>query len=70
MRPETDVLPVDASALGETTNLLISKYGLPVPRTSRRAGRSRPPADTDTTGDALLRPGASGSPAPSTPPDP
>jgi Flp pilus assembly protein CpaB len=31
MRPEADVRQVDASALGETTNNLISKYGLPVP---------------------------------------
>ena len=31
MRPEADVRQVDATALGETTNNLISKYGLPVP---------------------------------------
>jgi Flp pilus assembly protein CpaB len=31
MRPEADVRTVDVSKLGETTNKLISKYGLPVP---------------------------------------
>ena len=31
MRPEADIRQVDATALGETTNNLISKYGLPVP---------------------------------------
>lgn len=31
MRPESDVRLVDASAFGATTNMLISKYGLPVP---------------------------------------
>jgi Flp pilus assembly protein CpaB len=31
MRPEADVRQIDASTLGQTTNRLISKYGLPVP---------------------------------------
>jgi hypothetical protein len=31
MRPEADIRTVDVSKLGETTNRLISKYGLPVP---------------------------------------
>jgi Flp pilus assembly protein CpaB len=31
MRPEADIRTVDVSRLGETTNKLISKYGLPVP---------------------------------------
>lgn len=31
MRPEADIRQVDASLFGATTNLLISKYGLPVP---------------------------------------
>ncbi len=31
MRPEADIRTVDVSKLGETTNKLISKYGLPVP---------------------------------------
>jgi Flp pilus assembly protein CpaB len=32
MRPESDVRQVDASSLGATTNMLIGKYGLPVPK--------------------------------------
>jgi Flp pilus assembly protein CpaB len=32
LRPEADVRQVDASKLGETTNMLIRKYGLPVPQ--------------------------------------
>jgi hypothetical protein len=31
MRPESDIRQVDVSKLGETTNRLIAKYGLPVP---------------------------------------
>ena len=31
MRPEADIRQVDATTLGETTNRLIAKYGLPVP---------------------------------------
>ena len=31
MRPEADIRLVDASALGATTNMLISKYGIPIP---------------------------------------
>ncbi|HET9520585.1 MAG TPA: Flp pilus assembly protein CpaB [Candidatus Limnocylindrales bacterium] len=31
MRPEADVRQIDATTLGQTTNRLISKYGLPVP---------------------------------------
>jgi Flp pilus assembly protein CpaB len=31
LRPELDIRQVDASNLGETTNKLIAKYGLPVP---------------------------------------
>ena len=70
MRPEADIRLVDASALGETTNLLISKYGLPVPENfpPSRGPIPTAAADTDADGDALARPGASGSPAPSTAP--
>ena len=31
LRPDIDQRPVDATALGETTNRLIQKYGLPIP---------------------------------------
>jgi Flp pilus assembly protein CpaB len=33
LRPDIDQRPVDASALGETTNRIIEKYGLPIPET-------------------------------------
>ncbi|MBA3876723.1 MAG: Flp pilus assembly protein CpaB [Anaerolinea sp.] len=33
LRPEQDVRTVDASRLGSTTNLIITKYGLPIPET-------------------------------------
>ena len=32
MRPEADVRYADASKLGETTNLIIQRYGLPIPQ--------------------------------------
>jgi len=32
LRPDTDLRPVDASTLGETTNRIIQKYGLPIPQ--------------------------------------
>lgn len=31
LRPDTDLRPVDAASLGETTNKIIEKYGLPIP---------------------------------------
>jgi Flp pilus assembly protein CpaB len=70
MRPETDIRLVDASTLGETTNLLISKYGLPIPENfppSRGPIPSAQPTPTPTATPSLA-PGASGSPAPSTAP--
>jgi Flp pilus assembly protein CpaB len=33
LRPVEDTRPVDASTLGETTNLIIKRYGLPIPET-------------------------------------
>jgi Flp pilus assembly protein CpaB len=70
MRPEADVRLVDASALGETTNMLIAKYGLPVPQNfppSKGPIPSAQPTPTPTATPSLA-PGASGSPAPSTAP--
>ncbi len=32
LRPAEDTRPIDASRLGETTNLIIQRYGLPVPQ--------------------------------------
>jgi predicted component of type VI protein secretion system len=31
LRPDTDLRPVDATRLGETTNRIIEKYGIPIP---------------------------------------
>ena len=36
LRPEIDTRVLDASGLGETTNLIIEKYGLPIPETYPR----------------------------------
>jgi hypothetical protein len=36
LRPDSDQRPVDATALGETTNRIIQKYGLPIPETYPR----------------------------------
>jgi hypothetical protein len=33
LRPDIDTRQVDATALGETTNRIITKYGLPIPET-------------------------------------
>jgi len=70
MRPEADVRLVDASKLGETTNLLIIKYGLPVPQVFPPGNGPIPTAQpTPTPGpSASPSPGASGSPAPSAAP--
>ncbi|HVA87374.1 MAG TPA: Flp pilus assembly protein CpaB [Candidatus Saccharimonadales bacterium] len=32
LRPDVDARPVDASKMGETTNMIIERYGLPVPQ--------------------------------------
>jgi Flp pilus assembly protein CpaB len=36
LRPDVDQRPVNATALGETTNRIIQKYGLPIPETYPR----------------------------------
>ncbi len=36
LRPDTDTRPVNATALGETMNRIIQKYGLPIPETYPR----------------------------------
>ena len=44
LRPEDDSRTVDASKLGETTNLIIQRYGLPIPQTypTGKGGSSGP----------------------------
>jgi Flp pilus assembly protein CpaB len=57
LRPDTDQRPVDATALGETTNRIIAKYGLPIPETY--------PAGTGPISSPIPFPSASPTPAPS-----
>lgn len=38
LRPDQDIRTVDASNLGSTTNLIITKYGLPIPETYPAGG--------------------------------
>ncbi len=65
LRPESDVRQVDASSLGETTNLLIAKYGLPVPENFPPSRGPIPtPLPTPTPGpSASPDPNASASPS-------
>jgi pilus assembly protein CpaB len=59
LRPVEDTRPVDASKLGETTNLIIQRYGLPIPQTWPPGKGSIPtPAPSAS-------PGPSASPSPS-----
>ena len=70
LRPELDVRQADATSLGETTNMLISRYGLPVPENFPPSRGPIPtPRPTPTPGPSTSpTPGASGSPAPSSAP--
>jgi Flp pilus assembly protein CpaB len=70
MRPEADVRLVDASALGATTNMLISKYGIPIPEVFPPGNGPIPtpeptptpsPSPSGSPG-ASAAPGASGAP--------
>jgi len=68
MRPEADVRLVDASTLGETTNMLISKYGLPVPENFPPSRGPIPTPQPTPTPSPSSSPAPSGSPAPSAAP--
>lgn len=68
MRPEADIRLVDASALGETTNMLIAKYGLPVPENFPPSRGPIPTPQPTPTPLPSASPGPSGSPAPSAAP--
>jgi Flp pilus assembly protein CpaB len=63
MRPEADVRFADAAKLGETTNAIIQRYGLPIPL-NYPAGNG-PIATTAPTAPPSLPPTPSASPAPS-----
>jgi Flp pilus assembly protein CpaB len=63
LRPEQDVRTVDASRLGATTNLIITKYGLPIPETYPAGGGpifTSPPIEPSPSPSA----GSSASPTP------
>lgn len=69
MRPEADIRYADASKLGETTNLIIERYGLPVPVNYPEGnGPISTPAPTATPSAPPTTPGPSGSPAASSAP--
>jgi Flp pilus assembly protein CpaB len=59
LRPEQDIRIVDASGLGATTNLIITRYGLPIPETYPARG-----------GAIATLPPLQPSPSPSTGPSP
>jgi len=66
LRPEDDSRTVDASKLGETTNLIIQRYGLPIPQTypTGKGGSSGPVPTPFPT----ASPRASSAPSPSAAP--
>lgn len=70
LRPDIDQRIVDATNLGETTNRIIQKYGLPIPETYPRGNQplpSQPPLASPTpvpTPSPTTVPAASGSAAP------
>jgi Flp pilus assembly protein CpaB len=70
MRPEADIRLVDASALGATTNMLISKYGIPIPEVFPPGNGPIPTAQPTPSPSPTpsASPGASGSPAASAAP--
>ncbi len=70
MRPEADVRYADASKLGETTNLIIERYGLPVPVNYPEGnGPITTPAPTATpSAPVVVSPGPTGSPGASSAP--
>lgn len=67
LRPAEDVRTVDASKLGSTTNLIITKYGLPIPETYPAGGgafSTLPPIQPTPSPGASSAPGTSPAPTP------
>jgi Flp pilus assembly protein CpaB len=64
LRPEADIRMVDAGPLGETTNRLIRKYGLPVPEVFPPGNGPIPTAEPTPTPTSTPSADASASPAP------
>ena len=69
LRPDVDTRVVDASGLGETTNLIIQRYGLPVPEVFPQNGQAVPagPVPGSPTPAPPIIPAVATSPAPTTP---
>ena len=67
MRPDVDTRTVDASTLGQTTNIIIQRYGLPVPQVFPQNGQVIPvgPAPGTPTPAPSAFQAAATSPAPS-----
>jgi Flp pilus assembly protein CpaB len=68
MRPEADIRQVDATTLGETTNRIIAKYGLPVPEVYPPGNGPLPTPLPTPSITPIPSVAPSGSPAPSTAP--
>ena len=67
LRPDIDQRPVDATALGETTNRIIEKYGLPIPETypvGKGPLATLPPIPSPTPFPSPTKPAPSASAAP------
>lgn len=64
LRPAEDVRTVDASKLGETTNLIITKYGLPIPETYPAGGGAFATLSPIQTTPSPTNPGTSPAPTP------
>ena len=68
MRPDADVRYADASKLGETTNLIIQRYGLPIPQNFPPGNGPVPTAAPTATPSAPPAASPSGSPSASAAP--
>jgi len=67
LRPDSDQRPVDATALGETTNRIIQKYALPIPENYPLGNRpipTQPPVTSPTPFPSPTAPAPSGSAKP------
>jgi len=62
LRPAQDIRPVDASKLGATTNLLIRRYGLPIPEVFPPGNGPLPAATSTAAPGSTPTPAASSSP--------
>jgi hypothetical protein len=64
LRPDVDVRPVDATELGATTNMLIQRYGLPLPEVFPPGDGPIPSAEPTPTPPPPSAPPPSSSPTP------